>query len=318
MATPIGTNVVNSIARRYIVPEITDNIYASNPLFFRLNQAHKISVRGGYQIEAPLLYSRFTAGGAYSGLDLLDVSPADTIRNAAWDWKQYYVPVTVDGLTLIKTDSPEAIADFIKQYFAQAEMELSEFLGDGVWSNGVTNVKKIDGIQGAVDDGTVLTTYGGLSRSTYTWWRSSVDTSTTQLTLTALQTQFGNQTYGGRHPTLIVTTQANYNRYWVLNQANVSLNIQPTAVDEQLANAGFTNVLFNGVPFLVDSHAPANSVYLLNEDFINLAVSPRGDFYMEDFQTAINQDAMVAKLFWAGNLFFTNCKTQGKFTAITS
>jgi hypothetical protein len=264
------------------------------------------------------MYSRFAAGGAYSGLDLLDVSPSDTVRNAAFDWKQYYVPVTVDGLTLIKTDSPEAIADFIRLYFAQAEMELSTFLGDGLWSDGVSNTKKIDGLQGAVDDGTTLTTYGGLSRSTYTWWKASVDTTTTQLSLTALQTQFGNQSKGGRHPTLIVTTQANYNRYWVLVTAKQNFYVQPVAVDEQLANAGFTNVLFNGVPFLVDSNCPANNVFLLNEDFINLAVSPRGDFYMEDFQTAINQDAMVSKLFWAGNLYLTNCNVQGKFTAITS
>jgi hypothetical protein len=318
MATPIGTNVVNSIARRYILPEVTDNVYLSNPLFFRLNTAKKVTIRGGYQVEAPLMYSRFAAGGAYSGLDLLDVSPSDTVRNAAFDWKQYYVPVTVDGLTLIKTDSPEAIADFIRLYFAQAEMELSTFLGDGLWSDGVSNTKKIDGLQGAVDDGTTLTTYGGLSRSTYTWWKASVDTTTTQLSLTALQTQFGNQSKGGRHPTLIVTTQANYNRYWVLVTAKQNFYVQPVAVDEQLANAGFTNVLFNGVPFLVDSNCPANNVFLLNEDFINLAVSPRGDFYMEDFQTAINQDAMVSKLFWAGNLYLTNCNVQGKFTAITS
>lgn len=318
MATPIGTNVVNSIARRYIIPEITDNVYNSNPLFFRLNTAKKVVVRGGYQVEVPLMYSRFAAGGAYSGLDLLDVSPSDTIRNAAFDWRQYYVPVTVDGLTLIKTDSPEAIADFIRIYFAQAEMELSTFLGDGLYSDGVTNTKKIDGLKGAVDDGTTLTTYGGLSRTTYTWWKASVDTATTQLTLTALQTQFGNQSKGGRHPTLIVTTQANYNRYWVLLTAKQNFYVQPVAVDEQLANAGFTNVLFNGVPFLVDSNCQANTLYMLNEDFINLCVSPRGDFYMEDFQTAINQDAMVAKLFWAGNLYLTNCNVQGKFTAITS
>lgn len=318
MATPIGTNVVNSIARRYIIPEITDNVYNSNPLFFRLNTAKKVVVRGGYQVEVPLMYSRFAAGGAYSGLDLLDVSPSDTVRNAAFDWRQYYVPVTVDGLTLIKTDSPEAIADFIRIYFAQAEMELSTFLGDGLYSDGVTNTKKIDGLKGAVDDGTTLTTYGGLSRTTYTWWKASVDTSTTQLTLTALQTQFGNQSKGGRHPTLIVTTQANYNRYWVLLTAKQNFYVQPVAVDEQLANAGFTNVLFNGVPFLVDSNCQANTLYMLNEDFINLCVSPRGDFYMEDFQTAINQDAMVAKLFWAGNLYLTNCNVQGKFTAITS
>lgn len=318
MASPVGTNVVNSIARRYIIPEITDNIYASNPLFFRLNTAKKVSVKGGYQIEAPLMYARFAAGGAYSGPELLDISPSDTVRNAAFDWKQYYVPVTVDGLTLIKTDSPEAIADFIRLYFKQAELELAEHLGDGVWSDGVANTKKIDGIKGAVDDGTVLTTYGGLSRTTFTWWRASVDTSTTTLSLTALQTQFGNQSIGGRHPTLIATTQANYNRYWALATAKQNFYVQPVAVDEQLANAGFTNVLFNGVPFLVDSHAQANHIYLLNEDFINLCVSPRGDFYMEDFQTSLNQDAMVSKLFWAGNLYLTNCKTQGKFTAVNS
>src|SRR5262252_8260015 len=106
MATPLGTNVVNSIARRYIVPEITDNVYNSNVLFFRLNTSNKKVIRGGTQIEAPLMYQRFAAGGPYSGLDLLDISPSDTVRNAAWDWKQLYVPVTVDGLTLIKTDSP--------------------------------------------------------------------------------------------------------------------------------------------------------------------------------------------------------------------
>ncbi len=319
MATPLGTNVVNSIARRYIVPEITDNVYNSNPLFFRLNTANKKVVRGGTQIEAPLMYQRFAAGGAYTGLQLLDISPSDTVRNAAWDWKQYYVPVTVDGLTLIKTDSPESIADFIRLYFAQAEMEMSEHLGTGVFSDGTTNTLLIDGLAGAVDDGTVLTTYGGLSRTTFTWWKSTMDTATTQMTLTALQSMFGNTSRGGRHPTLIVSNQANYNRYWVLNTAKQNFYVQPVAMDEQLANAGFTNLLFNSVPWVVDSHiaSTAGTIYFLNEDYISLCVSPRGDFYMEDFQTAINQDAMVAKLFWAGNLYITNCQVQGKMTAVT-
>lgn len=318
MTTPIGTNVVNSIARRYILPEVTDQVYDSNPLFFRLNKGNKRIVRGGTHIEVPLMYQRFSAGGAFSGLDLLDVSPSDTVRNAAFDWKQYYVPVTVDGLTLIKTDSPEAIADFIRLYFQQAEMELSELLGDGVHSDGVTSSKKITGIKGAVDDSTVLTTYGGLSRSTYSWWQSQVDTSTTQVSLDNFQTMFGDCSKGGRHPTLIVTTQANYNRYWSKVTDKQNFYVQPVAQDEQLANAGFTNVLFNGVPVLVDSHVPANHIYFLNEDFIHLAVSPRGDFYMEDFQTAINQNAMVAKLYWAGELCLSNAQVQGKFTAVTS
>jgi hypothetical protein len=317
MATPLGTNVVNSIARRYIVPEITDNVYNSNPLFFRLNTANKKVVRGGTQIEAPLMYQRFAAGGPYSGLDLLDISPSDTVRNAAWDWKQYYVPVTVDGLTLIKTDSPESIADFIRLYFAQAEMEMSEHLGVGVFGDGQTNTKSIDGIKAIVDDGSNVTTYGGLLRASYSWWRSTVDSSTATLTLTALQNLFGATSRGGRHPTLILSNQVNYNRYWNICTTKQSFYIQPVAMDEQLANAGFTNLLFNSVPWVVDSHCDG-TIYMLNEDFISLCVSPRGDFYMEDFQTAINQDAMVAKLFWAGNIYCTNVQVQGKMTAVAA
>jgi len=329
MATPLGSNVVTSIARRYILPEVVDNIYGRNLMFFRLNQANKRIVRGGTQIEVPLMYDTFAAGGTYSGFEELTIAPSDTVKNGAWDWKQYYVPVAVDGLTLIKTDSPEAIADFIRLYFAQAEMEMSRLLGAGVWSTG-TDTKAIDGIPTAVDDGTVTGTYGGLSRTTNTWWKSQYDGSTTTLTTTAMQTMFGNCSQGGRHPTVIVTTQTNYNRYWALGagtNGSQEFPVGPAAVDEQLFQAGFTNLVFNGVPLVVDDNIPTNGptgagtghhMYFLNEDYGWLAVSPRADFLMEDFQTPINQHAMVAKLYWAGNLIWNNCKTQGKLTALTA
>ncbi len=324
MATPIGTNVVTSIARRFILPEVTDNIYNSNPVFFRINAANKKIVRGGTQIEAPLMYSRFASGGPYQGFDLLNVVPSDTVKNGAWDWKQHYVNVTVDGLTLIKTDSAEAVANFIELYFAQAEMEMAENLATGLWSNGVTNTKDIDGLGGAVDDGGVLTTYAGLLRSSNTWWNSQDDSTTTTLTLAALNSMFGSCGNGGRHPTLIASRQGQYNRFWALNVVNQQFNTVPGGTDEQLAQAGFTNQLFNGVPWVVDSHvfdgpnSSNSAIVMLNEDYIYWAVSPRADFYLEDFQTPTNQDAMVAKMLWAGNLVVTNCARQGKLSALTA
>lgn len=318
MATAIGTNVVTSIARHFILPEITDNIYNSNPLWFRMNAAKKKMIQGGTQIEFPLMYQRFAAGGFYSGLDLLDVAPSDTVKNGALDWKQAFVPVTVDGLTLIKTDSPEAIANFINMYFAQAEMELAEIVGNSLWTDGVSNTKNIDGLKGVVDDGTVLASYAGITRSTNTWWQSTVDSSTTTLALDKMQTMHGNCAKGGRAPTLIVVTQLNYNRYWVLMSNKQNIYLQAQGHDEQLANAGFTNMLFNGCPIVVDSHVPANHLFFLNEDFMYYGVSPRADFYMEDFQKPIQQDAMVAKILWAGNLICTNVGRQGKMTAVTA
>lgn len=318
MATPIGTNEINSISRRYIHPQLVDNVYNSNVMFFRLNSMNKKMLQGGLQIEVPLVYSRFAAGGFYQGYDLLDVSPSDTVKNAAFDWKQAYVPVSVDGLTLIRADSPEAIVNFLTFYFENAQAELAEILGTGVWSDVVTNNKVIDGLKGAVDDGTVATTYGGLSRTTNTWWKSSFDSSTATLTLLSMRTMFGNISQGGRHPTLIVGTQANYNRFWNLVQPSQAFPVQPGGHDEQLAQAGFSNLLFDGVPFVVDSHVPANHIFYLNEDYIYLFVNPRADFNMKEFREPVNQDAMTSLILWAGNVVLSNCAMQGKMTSVTA
>lgn len=317
MATPIGTNEINSISRRYIMPQLTDNVYNSNPLFYRMNAMNKKVLQGGLQIETPLVYTRFAAGGAYQGFDLLDVSPSDTVKNGAWDWRQYYVPVSVDGLSLIRADSPEAVVNFLTAYFENAQLELQELLGEGLWSDAVTNTKAIDGLTGAVDDGGVAATYGGLLRSSNTWWRS-IDDTTAALTLSAMQTVFGNVTEGGRHPTIIVGTQANYNRYWVLCESNQRFPVQAGGQDENLAQAGFTNLLFNGVPFVVDSHVPDNHIFFLNEDYMTLFVNPRADFNMKEFREPVNQDAMTSLILWAGQLVLTNCARQAKMSAVTS
>ncbi len=320
MPTAIGTNSVTSIARHYILPEVADNAYNSNPVMFRLNKGNKKVVNGGTQIEAPAMYAKMAAGGWYSGFELLDTSPSDTIKNLVWDWKQSYVPVTIDGLTFIKTDSPDAIANFVRLQFEQATMEMADILGTGIWSAG-TNAKMIDGLGIAVDS---TGTYGGLSRSTNTWLASDEDSSTTTLTLTALQTRFGTASRGGRHPTLIASRQEQYNRFIALNHTNQRFPVQPMGADEQLAAAGFSNALFNGTPWVVDSHVPdgpnsSNSaIFLLNEDFFWLAVSPKSDFYMTEFQESINQNAMTARVEWTGNLICTNSARQSKMTALTA
>lgn len=331
MATAIGTNVVTSIARQFILPEITDVIYNSNVLTYRMMRNNKRMVQGGTQLEAPWMYQRFAAGGSYSGFDVLTVTPSDTVKNGAWDWKQYFVPVSVDGLTMIKTDSDMAIANFIRLYFDQAELEMMENLATGLFSSGGavadgSTVKDIDGLAIAVDS---TGTYGSLARSSNSFLASNEDASTATLTLTALQTSFGNASIGGRHPTLIVSNQTNYNRYWNLAYPSgatsaIPIQLQPAGHDEILFQAGFTNLLFNNVPWVVDSHVvndvstSRSPIFILNEDFFYWGTSPRADFYLEPFQTPVNQDAMVAKLLWAGNLICTNPARQAKLTNINA
>ncbi len=328
MPTAIGANTVTAIARHYIMPTITDNVYSSNVLLWRLLRANKKMVQGGTQIEVPLLYARFNSGGTYRGYQVLNTTPSDTIRNAVFDWKQHYVTWALDGLTLIKTDSPDAIANHMNLLAQQAYMEMAENLAAGLYGNGTTDPNDIDGFAGAVGNAAVgNATYGGISRSANSWWNSTIDAATATLTFNAMQSQFGLQTVGGQHPTLIVSRQEQYNRGWALNAAggySVQNVRQPSGHDELMASAGFTNMVFNNVPWVVDAKcgdgpsASNSRIYTFNENVLGLVVSPRADFYLEDFQRPVNQDAFVSTLLWAGNLVCMNAKLQGVFTAITA
>jgi hypothetical protein len=257
----------------------------------------------------------------------LAIAPSDTVKNAALDWKQHYVPLAVDGLSLIKANSPDAIANLIRLLSDQSQMEIAENLATGLWSDG-SNVKDLDGLKLAVDDGTG-TPYAGLSRSTNTWWKSKVDSTSATLSYPVLQALFGNCTEGGRAPTLIASRQEQYNRYWAINMGTAaapiqSFPVQPSGSDELLASAGFTNLLFNNVPWVVDSHvfdgpgATNSAIVMLNEDFIYWFVTPRGDFAMEDWQKPPDQDAYVSMMLFAGNVGITNASRQGKLTNVSA
>lgn len=324
MATAIGANTVTSIARRYVLPEIVDAIYGSNALFYRLVKANKKVIQGGTQIEQTVMNSRPGVGGAYSGYEELSTAAFDVLRSAAWDWKQYHVPVAVDGLTMIKTDNPEAIANLIKTQFEIAKMEFCTILGADMYASVGTgaDAKKLDGLTIAVDNAGV---YGDINHSNV-YWQSKVTATQalTSLSIDQLQTRFGDLTIGKEHPTLIVSRQEAYNWYWAkvygTAGANYDLQIPATGSDEILAQAGFTNLLFNNVPWTVDSQvdgAGNGKLYMLNENWFSLVVNSRADMGIQPFQTPVNQDAMVSQMLWAGNLICTMPRLQGCFDDLT-
>lgn len=260
-------------------------------------------------------------GGWYRGYQLLTIAPSTTVQNATFTWKQAYQAVTVDGLTLLRADSPIAVADYLAVMFKQAEMQLADTLGAALWSHGAT-ANQMTGMLLAVDNGTVASSYGGITTSGNSWWQSQIDSSTTVLALTKMQKLFGACQQGGRAPTIGFGTQTAYNWYWNVLYQYQQFPVQPQGKTMQLAQAGFENLLFNGMPILVDSHIPTTGTYgklfFFNEDYITMIVATRAQFKIEDFQTPVNQDAMTSKLLWAGNVVCANRARQGKFTALTS
>ena len=76
MALTIGQ--LSAITRKYHMPKLFDNIFASNALLARIKKSGQYqSVAGGTAMEIPLAFVANSAGGWFDGLDTLDTSDND-------------------------------------------------------------------------------------------------------------------------------------------------------------------------------------------------------------------------------------------------
>lgn len=299
---------ISAITQSKIIPKMVDNIFDSNPLLQRARKKFYTKVDGGTSIIQPLNYAQVTATGWYSGADTLDTTDNDVFTAAEYSWKQIYANISISRLDEIKNSGDAAILKFVKQKVQVAEKTIEDQMGTGLYNAG-SNAKAIGGLRLIVG---TSNTVGGISQSSYSWWQAQVDSTTTTLTLAALQSRDNACTIGNDGPTVMMTTRTLYNSLYALYQP------QQRFMDSETAKGGFSSLMFNAKPVIVDSHSPANYVWFLNEDYLNLYYHPDENFRFEPFQKPVNQNVKVAKIFWAGAFGTSNARMQGVCSAMTS
>ena len=213
------------------------------------------------------------------------------------------------------------MANYVIEQCELAKMDMRDKIAYGIWSDG-TNFKAIDGIYEIVDNGTISANYAGLSRTSYPFLKAQLDTTTTTLSLSAMNSLWDLCTKGARAPTITVSTRANLTRFENLLQAQVQYT-QPTAVvDQSFASGGFSGGWYRNQPWIVDEHISTTGtegvLFFLNESYFELIINQNGDFEVGDFQQPTNQFVITSLVYFAGNLICTNPQVQGKFTALTA
>ncbi len=304
----INWDQVNSLVGRQAIPKVVDNIFNSN-LFQKRLWAKAEQKDGGAYIQQPLLAAEGPSGW-WSGNDTLNTSQVDLVKSAVYGWKFAFCSNTVSLEDEIKVSGANAVGSLVSIGMQTMELSGANLMGQGIYSDGTSNVKAITGLRAAVT-GTGVT-YGGISKTTNAFWRSPVDATTT-LTESLMMSLFGQATAGDIKPTLIVTTQAIYNILWaILSDAKRLVNASQGA-------AGFTGLSFNGVDVVVDSHCPAGYMYFLNERFLHLYTSPKANWKYVPYASPVNQPNVRSSfMLWAGNLTCDNCRFQAALTAIAN
>lgn len=299
---------ISAITEKTFIKKLADNYFDSNPLTKRLKEKSLDLVDGGTSIMQPLGYANTTASGWYQGAETLSTTDNDVITSAEYQWKQHYANISITRLDELKNSGDRAMLNFVKEKTKIAEKTMVDNLGTGVYSAG-TDPKSIVGLRVIVG---TANTVGGISQANYSWWQAQVDTSTTTLTMAAMQNIYNACTIDSEHPTVATATRSIYNLYYALLQP------QQRFMDSETAKGGFSSLMFNGIPVIADSKCPSAHLFFLNENFLHLYVHKDENMRFEPFQKPINQNIKVAKVYWAGALGSSNNRMHGKLSAIVA
>lgn len=302
---PLTYNQISAITLAKIMPKLTDNVFRQIPLLNRLEKK-KRTEDGGLKVLFPLEYAQNTAGGWYQGSETLNTEDVEVITAAEFDWKFHHQSISVKRTDELKNSGDSAIMNHVKSKMKNAERSMKDRLAVGAWNAG-SDAKAILGVRSFLS---TSNTYGGISQTSYSWWASQVDAVSTTLSFAALQALNGACTIDNDRPTVHLTTQTLYDKYYLMLQP------QQRFMDAETAKAGFTSLMFNGKPVIVDSKAPTGYWVMLNEDYLDLVVHKDENMRFEPFAKPINQNVKVAHIYWAGALGSYNNRMHGALTAL--
>lgn len=308
---------LTAITRAKVLPGIEDQITIDKPLLGRLlNKAQKGT---GKRIEKVVEYALSTQGGWYSGLDILDTAQEDTRTRAFWEYKQIHQPIVLKGIDLAKNSGKEALFDLALTESKAAMEATMDKMGDAIYTARTGDA--IDSLVDATDDDSNVTTYGGINRSTYSWWDGQYNGTGGTLSLSMLATQYDAVKSGSDYPSILVSPEAIWTVYEALLQPQMRYN---NISSGYTMDGGVRTLSYRGTPWMADEDCTAGYLYFLNEKYLNMVVlnqkgrpTDKKGFAVSKFREPTDQDGKVSFILWYGDLICTQPRRQGVIRSVS-
>jgi hypothetical protein len=304
--TTYGTDGLLASTIAYYMPTLEDNIMTSKPLLWALQNAGRVKNFNGTKIVVPLLYAEAPNVGVYSGADTFGTAANTGISAAEFSFRQYYGLVHFTGIELAKNSGRQALFSLVEARLKQLELTMAENLNEMLFTgtDNDSSDKTWLGLHFALGD-SATNTIGDIDKASYAWWRPQYTGSSAALSLTLMRKKFIACSEGNDHPTNIFTTAILFEAYEDLIDDNARF------VDPKMADAGFQNLLFKGVPIAYDTYCQSQHMYMLNMKYITLAKLNNIWFTPSEWLKPTNADIQYKHIRCYGNLVFSNLKRQG-------
>lgn len=297
--------------------KIQDNVTRNNALLAYIKDKGNVrTFGGGTLIYEELSFAENANAGWYSGYDLLPVSAQDVISAAQFDIKQAAVPVTISGLDELRNAGPEQMIDLMESRMKVAESTMMNLMAAGIYSDGTgAGGKQIVGLDAAIPVTPNTGVYGGIDRAQWPFWRPRV-INAGALTAATIQGAMNNMWSGlvrGMDRTNLIVMD---NLFWQTYVA--SLQALQRFTQAETGNLGFPTIKFMDADVVLDGglggFSTQNTAYFLNTKFMHYRPHSRRNMVplAPNRRYAINQDAEVQILAWAGNMTCSGAQFQGR------
>lgn len=315
MASPNLSELITTTHRKRS-GELADNVSNGNALLKRLSSKGNIrTVSGGRTIVEELEYAENATFKYYSGYEELDINPSDVMTAAEFNWKQAAVVISASGLEAdVQNTGKEQIINLVEKRLKNGYKTMKNQISTGIYSDGTGyGSKQITGLQALVANDPTSGTVGGINRATWTFWRNQYSTNATWTTAVIkgyMQNLFIRCTRGSDQPDLITMDATTYELYWDALTDIQRINHENDKASMGWSTLGFLNadVIYDG-----DSGHQANTMYMLNTDYLFFRPHVNRNFVALERRDSVNQDAYVVPLVFAGNMTMSNAELQGVY-----
>ena len=299
--------------------ELADNVTNNNALLRRLKDRGNVKTfSGGNVILQEIMYNDSTTNNtnSYSGYEVLNVSQNSPISSAQFSITQYAAAVSISGLEMIQNSGKEAIIDLLDGRMMVAEAQLANRIGGDIYKDGTGNSgKDLTGLAAAVPDAPTTGTYGGINRANYTFWRSAKysgvtdgGSATSASNIQSYMDSLAVQLIRGTDKPDLIVADSNYYRLYLQSMQSIQ---RVTDGGNSTQGAGFASLKYYGAGMASDvvldggigSNATANHMWFLNTKYMMFRPHVDRNFVpIGGERQAVNQDAVVKLIGWAGNL----------------
>lgn len=307
--------------------KITEQVVDTSPFFALMRGSdHLVEERGGLFLQETINTSLSPNASFYTGAGGWKMSTFQGFIALGWDWKLAHDGVVITGQELVINDGfNDAIASLIQGRVDITSLTLPDVVGGYLFKNNpygnnsdgtAGDPSGPEGLAVLVDDGTISTTIGQQSRTTYPILNAKCNysASLTATMISQIQAMWSRANRGGLNRTKVnFTTEAIYNAFWGQLQTPERYTLNPHALEAiGWKTTGGSDLGFNDAVVLIDEKCPTNIAspkagvsgnggfwYGINPDFFELVVHPErffsfGEWYKDPYGDQYFLDVYLA------------------------